>query len=101
MDKAYDAAVTLANDTTFDLDGDLTCVWMDQHYDWTDAAFKNRCGESLNLAVNLVADMLYSFSVEAVIPEFPAWVFLPLLMLVTFFAMVVRKKINFQAPQDS
>ncbi len=99
--SAYDAAVTLANDTTFDLDGDLTCVWMDQHYDWTDAVFKNRCGESLNLAVNLVADMLYSFSVDAVIPEFPAWVILPLLMLVTFFAMVVRKKINFQAPQDS
>jgi len=92
--SAYDAAVTLANDTTFDLDGDLTCVWMDQHYDWADAAFKNRCGESLNLAVNLVADMLYSFYVEAVIPEFPAWVILPLLMIVTLFAVAVRKKIS-------
>jgi hypothetical protein len=32
--SAYDAALTLAHDTTFDVDGDLTCVWMDQHYNW-------------------------------------------------------------------
>ncbi|MEM3640657.1 MAG: zinc dependent phospholipase C family protein, partial [Candidatus Bathyarchaeia archaeon] len=30
--SAYDAACLLAYDTTFDLNGDLTCVWMDQNY---------------------------------------------------------------------
>ena len=90
--SAYDTALKLANDTTFDLDGDLTCVWMDQHYNWNDAAFKNRCGESLNLAVNLIADMLYSFYDE-VIPEFPAWVILPLLMIVTLFAITLKKRL--------
>jgi hypothetical protein len=88
---AYDAALTLANDTNFDLDGDLTCVWMDQHYNWSDAAFKNRCGESLNLAVNIVADMLHSFY-TGVIPEFPTWAILPLLIIVTLFAVAVKKK---------
>lgn len=99
--SAYDAALTLANDTTFDVAGGLSCVWMDQHYSWADAAFKNRCGESLNLAVNLVADVLYSFYNEAVIPEFPAWVILPLLMLVTLFAVAVRKSVSFQPPRRS
>jgi len=57
---AYNAAKNLANDTTFDIDGDLTCVWMDQHYDWSNPAFKNRCGESLNLAVNYLTDVLHT-----------------------------------------
>jgi hypothetical protein len=99
--SVYDAALTLANDTTFDLDGDLTCVWMDQHYNWNDATFRSRCGESLNLAVNLIADVLHSFYTEAIIPEFPAWVILPLLMIVTLFAVAVKKKISRQAPQKS
>jgi hypothetical protein len=90
--SAYDAALKLANDTTFDLDGDLTCVWMDQHYNWNDATFKNRCGESLNLAVNLIADMLHFFYNEA-IPEFPAWIILPLLMIATLFAITLKKKL--------
>jgi hypothetical protein len=90
--SAYDAALTLANDTTFDLDGDLTCVWMDQHYNWNDATFKNRCGESLNLAVNLIADMLHFFYTEA-IPEYPAWIILPLLMIATLFAITLKKKL--------
>jgi hypothetical protein len=90
--SAYDAALTLANDTTFDLNGDLTCVWMDQHYDWNDVTFRNRCGESLNLAVNLIADVLHSFHTE-VIPEFPAWAILPLFMMATLFAVVAKKKL--------
>lgn len=63
--SAYDAAKDLAYDTTFDVDGDLTCVWMDQHYNWNDPTFRDRCGESLNLAVNYVADVLHSLYVEA------------------------------------
>jgi hypothetical protein len=70
--SAYEAALTLANDTTFDADGQYTCVWMDQNYNWSDAAFKSRSGESLNLAVNLIAGVLHSFYTEAIIPEFPS-----------------------------
>jgi hypothetical protein len=59
--SAYDAALTLAHDTTFDVDGDLTCVWMDQHYNWGGVTFRNCCDESLSLAVNLIANVLHSF----------------------------------------
>jgi len=66
---AYDAAKDLAYDTTFDLDGDLTCVWMDQHYDWDDSTFRERVNESLNLAVNYVADAVYTLLLaKAAIP---------------------------------
>jgi parallel beta-helix repeat protein len=58
--SAYDAARELAYDTTSDVNGDLTCVWMDQHYDWSNPTFRNRCGESLNLAVNYLADVLHT-----------------------------------------
>jgi len=66
--SAYNATIYLAYDTTFDLDGDLTCLWMDQNYDWSNPAFKNRCGESLNLAVNLLADVLHTLYVETTAP---------------------------------
>ena len=62
--SAYEAALSLAYDTTFDVDGNLTCVWMDNNYDWNNPVFKNRCGESLNLAVNLIADVLHTFALE-------------------------------------
>ncbi|MEM2281384.1 MAG: zinc dependent phospholipase C family protein [Candidatus Bathyarchaeia archaeon] len=62
---AYDAALRLAYDTTFDPDGGLTCTWMDNSYNWNNPTFKNRCGESLNLAVNLIADVLHTFAAEA------------------------------------
>jgi len=90
--SAYDAVVTLANDTTFDAGGQYTCVWMDQHYDWSDTEFKDRCGESLNLAVNMVADVLHSFYTEAVIPEFPSTLALALLMLLVLPAVFLAKK---------
>ncbi|MEM2805542.1 MAG: zinc dependent phospholipase C family protein, partial [Candidatus Bathyarchaeia archaeon] len=63
--SAYDAAVRLAYDTVFDVDGDLTCVWMDQNYNWNNKVFRDRCGESLNLAVNLIADVLHTLYVES------------------------------------
>jgi len=71
--SAYDAAKNLAYDTTFDSSGNsLTCVWMDQNYDWSNPTFKNRCGESLNLGVNYLADVLHTLWLEAgkPIPEF-------------------------------
>jgi parallel beta-helix repeat protein len=62
--SAYNAAKELAYDITFDVDGDLTCLWMDQNYNWSDPVFKNRCGESLNLAVNYLADVLHTLYSE-------------------------------------
>jgi hypothetical protein len=76
----YEAAKTLAYDTTFDVDGDLTCVWMDTHYNWNDATFRNRAGESLNLAVNAVADVLHAFYSEVIVPEFPSGILLSILL---------------------
>ncbi|MGP3667342.1 MAG: zinc dependent phospholipase C family protein [Candidatus Bathyarchaeota archaeon] len=79
--SAYEAAVELAYDTTFDKSGrDLTCVWMDKNYDWGNPIFKNRAGESLNLAVNYVADVLYTLYVEYQNLQPPK------LVTVTFFA---------------
>jgi len=61
---AYHATLVLASDTTFDGGGSLTCVWMDENYNWSDSTFKNRCGESLNLTVNLIADVLHTFYLD-------------------------------------
>jgi uncharacterized protein YvpB len=62
--SAYNATLMLAHDTTFDTDGNFTCIWMDQNYNWSNPIFKNRCGESLNLAVNLITDVLHTFFSE-------------------------------------
>lgn len=62
--SAHNATLMLAYDTAFDADGNLTCVWMDKNYDWNDPVFTNRCGESLNLAVNLIADVLHTFFLQ-------------------------------------
>jgi hypothetical protein len=67
--SAYEAAKKLAYDTTFDTDGDLTCAWMDQNYNWNNPVFRNRAGESLNLAVNYVTDVLHTLYLEANMPE--------------------------------
>ncbi len=90
---AYDAALRLAYDSTFDGNDSLTCVWMDTHYDWNNSQFVNRAGESLNLAVNAVTDVLHSFYSGTVIPEFPSdlvlwWLFFLVLPLV----LLVKKK---------
>jgi hypothetical protein len=90
--SAYEAALRLAYDTTFDVDGNLTCVWMDKNYDWSNPIFKNRCGESLNLAVNLIADVLHTFYVKEVIPEFPSSLILPLFMVLAIPAVLYFRK---------
>ena len=67
---AYDAAVRLAYDTTFDSSGrNLTCVWMDENYNWSNPIFQGRVGESLNYAVNLVADVLYTLYTEYMLSQ--------------------------------
>jgi hypothetical protein len=92
--SAYNAALTIANDTTFDLNGDLTCAWMDQNHDWNNPTFKNRAGESLNLAVNLVADILHTFYVDVVVPEFPPITILPIFMTLATLAVLYAKKMR-------
>lgn len=57
---AYAATIGLANDTTYGGVSGLTCVWMDTNYNWSDSAFTNRAGESLNLAINMIADVLHT-----------------------------------------
>jgi len=89
--SAYDAAKELAYDTTFDVDGDLTCGWMDQNYNWSNTAFRNRVGESLNLAVNYLADVLHTLYIQF-IPEFPRILILPLFMFITLIAVVLAKR---------
>lgn len=68
--SAYEATVNLAYDTTFAEDGVLTCVWMDQNYNWSNLTFKNRAGESLNLAVNYLADVLHTLYLDSPVKMF-------------------------------
>jgi len=63
--SAYQAAIDLAYDTTFDINGDLTAVWMDRNYNWSNSTFEQRVGESLNLAVNYIADVLHSLYLKS------------------------------------
>ena len=71
--SAHDAALKLAYDTTFDGTGKgRTAKWMDDNYDLADPRFQGRVGESLNLAVNLLAEVVYTLSEAAGIPEFHA-----------------------------
>ncbi len=62
---AYNATLNLAYDTTFGGSSHLSCVWMDTNYNWGNVQFSGRCGESLNLAVNAVADVLHTLYTQA------------------------------------
>lgn len=93
--SAYDAALMVANDTTFDGAEDHTCLWMEQNYDWSNSTIRDRCGESLNLAVNLIADVLHKFYAEIVVPEFPTMMVVPAFVILTILAVVqARKKLQ-------
>lgn len=63
--SAYNASISLGRNTFNDGGGAYTANWMDTHYDWSNTAFKNRCGESLNLATNYVADVLHTLAIAA------------------------------------
>jgi hypothetical protein len=56
----FQAAKMLAHDTTFDDSGaGRNATWMNQHYDWNDPTFKGRAYQSINLALNYVADAVH------------------------------------------
>jgi hypothetical protein len=91
---AYNATLTLAFNTTFGDNGSYNCTWMDQNYNWNNPTFKNRAGESLNLAVNFVADVLHTFYVDVVLPEFPLITVLPIFMILATLAILYAKKLR-------
>jgi len=56
----YDAALALAHDTTFhDGGAGHTAVWMNRTADWNDPTFTSRAYQSVNLAVNYVAEAVH------------------------------------------
>jgi hypothetical protein len=63
--SAYNATLLVANNTVFGGTSGEGCVWMDTNYGWSNTAFSSRSGESLNLAVNAVADVLHTLYLEA------------------------------------
>jgi len=71
--SAYDAARNLAFDTTFDKNGTYTCVWMNNNYDTSNpnSTYWNRAGESLNLAVNAVTDVLHTLYISSNVQSTP------------------------------
>jgi len=64
---------------------------MDQNYNWNNPSFKSRCGESLNLAVNLIADVLHTFYVREVI-EFPSNLVLILFIIISIPIFIYARK---------
>lgn len=92
--SAYDAALNLARDTTFG-NSSYGCRWMDANYNWNNPVFAERSSESLNLAVNMVADVLHTLYVESqpsVTSEFPAAELLAVLMSTVLLTAVVYHK---------
>ena len=43
----------------------IVSAWMDTPYNWSDPEFMDECGESLNLVVNAVAEVLHALYIEA------------------------------------
>lgn len=58
---ASDGALLVAQNTTFNPNGYRNCTWMDANYNWLNISFKSRCGESLNLVVNVISSLLHNF----------------------------------------
>jgi hypothetical protein len=98
--SAYDAALAVAYDTTFGGSSGLNCTWMNTNYNWSNPNYTARCGESLNVAVNAVADVLHTLYQEATpsssptptVPEFSAAMVLALMLTVVAVTVVFRKK---------
>jgi len=104
--SAYNATKNLANNTTFDNDQQYNCTWMNQNYNVNNPTYWNRAGESLNLAVNCLTDVLHTLYLEAnpeatptaspsptptpTIPEIPTAITLTL--LITTISIITKLK---------
>lgn len=89
--SAYQATLDLASDTMFN---EPNATFMDANYDWNDPQFKNRVGESINLAVNYVANVLHTLWLDAgePIPEFSSYLSMPILLMILTTIMIYKKK---------
>jgi len=116
--SAFDAAKIIAYNTTFGINGEYNCVWIDTNYNWTSSTFTERSGESLNLAANMLADVLHTLYQEAnptatptptstttptptaspttstlpVTPEYPIIQILSIFMVIILASAVIYKK---------
>ncbi len=68
MTSAYETAISVARHTALDESKGATCIWMDQHNNWTMPIFTGQCSRSINYVTNVVADVLHIFYVETVVP---------------------------------
>jgi hypothetical protein len=93
--SAYSATLSIAYNSTFG-DGNLkNCTWMNTHYNWSDPEFKDSCGASLNLAVNMLADVLYTLYNEwggAVEERFV--IVLGALIVAAIIAIITKKRMT-------
>jgi hypothetical protein len=64
--SAYNATLDLAFDSTFDVGGTYNCTVMNELYPTANSTYWDRAGQSLNLAVNTVADVLHSLYLNSV-----------------------------------
>lgn len=73
---------------------------MDDNYNPNNALFKERTGESLNLVMNLLADVIYGVSTSVGIPEFakPSAVLIVVLILAV---LVIRMRRSAHLKQES
>ena len=95
--SAYNATKQLANNTTFDNGQLYNCTWMNQNYDVDNSAYWERAGESLNLAVNFLTDVLHTLYLEAEletppIPEISATGILTALIIAFFIIALLKQK---------
>lgn len=108
--NACDAALAVAYDTTFGGNSGLNCTWMNLNYDWNNPDYCDRCGESLNVAVNAVADVLHTLYQEAtpsasptlsqsampspsptpILPELPAVLVLALMLTILASTIILK-----------
>jgi hypothetical protein len=91
--SAYDAALALAHDTTFDDSGKgRTAKWMDDNYNPNNLAFQERTCESIGLSVNALADLIYSVSTSADVQELPEPALLAVLVMTVCIIILHRMK---------
>ena len=60
-----DATLNIAKDTTFDHGEIYTCTWMNNNYNTSSLIYWNRAGETLNIAVNALTDVLHTLYISS------------------------------------